>query len=211
MAVATHSDRSAPARDNRGDSNLALASQHADLSGSTLMNRSDNAIYAQAQSRTDMAELSQKHNFPPSEHLLPAGQSTGDVAPPSPYNSKRDATSPMPSAGADASAATPPENHAAAKPDDNAPAPPKEEGGSHEVYDRPVVSTIGNDTKVAVDVAPTSVPADTPSTGTTSPVENVDSRAAAPAPVHQHFDATPPANAQNDQPRFTPPARTDVV
>jgi hypothetical protein len=109
----------------------------------------------------------------------------------------------MHTAGAD----TPPEPQAAAKPDA---APAREEGGSHEVYDRPVVSTIGNDTKVAVDVAPTQVPGETPSTESASPVDAVDARAAAPVPSHS-FDATPPSSAQNEQPRIAPPpARTDI-
>jgi hypothetical protein len=171
------------------------------------MNKSDNAIYAQAKTHADMAELSQKHNFPPSDQLLPLAQSTGDASTASPHYSKTDA-SPHP-AGGDGQIGSSPAPRAAAQ-GNNETAPPKVEGGSHEVYDVHVQSTIGNDTKVAVDVPPTSVPAEAPTTGTTSPIENVDSRPAVDhTPAHQHFDATPPAYAQNDQNRFTPPARTD--
>ena len=179
-----------------------MVPQHADLSSQTISGRGDQNAYlaASTPARTDMAELSQKHGFPASEHLLPPAQSSGDAAP-----AKPDVSSPMATAGAD----TPPETHAAAKPD-AAPAPAKEEGGSHEVYDRPVVSTIGNDTKVAVDVAPTQVPGETPSTESASPVDAVDARAAAPVPSHS-FDATPPSSAQTETPRIAPPpARTDI-
>jgi hypothetical protein len=205
LVVATHhaNDSIAPPKD-RGDAHLAAFPQHADFSAYALNKPQDNAIFQAAQPRNDMADL-QKHGFASHEQLLGSANASA-AAPPG------DATHPK-----DLPAATPaaPENVASNQPDANASPTTTEIPGSHIVVDRPTSTTVGVDQKVAFDAPPTTVTTDAPSTGTTSPVDAVDSRATA-APVEQaqaqpQHDAAPQNYAQNDQPRIAPPpSRADL-
>jgi hypothetical protein len=154
-----------------------------------------------------MAELSQRHGFASNEQLLAGAHA--DVAAP-----RADAADPRGVPGGASKPDAPPaaaDTHASASKPDAATPQATEVGGSHDTYDVRVASTIGNDTKVAVDVAPTTVTSDAPTTSTTSPVDTVDARPAAPvehAQAQPQHDAPPQSYAQNEQPRFAP--RTDL-